>query len=152
GAPVDASGRALLPGAREELAAIAALRTDGAQNDGTVAAADAGRGLFLGSAFDRAALLAALGGRLPLHIATHLRHGCGSASGRLADVGLQLSGDDVICAREILDARPRLPLVVLSACETGEGRFVDAEGLQGISRAFLESGTRNLVVTLWPVE
>jgi CHAT domain-containing protein len=41
---------------------------------------------------------------------------------------------------------------VLSACETAEGRFVDAEGLQGVARAFLESGTRNLLVTLWPVE
>ena len=28
---------------------------------------------------------------------------------------------------------------------------MDAEGLQGVARAFLESGTRNLVVTLWPV-
>jgi CHAT domain-containing protein len=43
-------------------------------------------------------------------------------------------------------------LAVLDACETAEGRFVDAEGLQGVARAFLESGTRNLVVTLWPVE
>jgi CHAT domain-containing protein len=41
---------------------------------------------------------------------------------------------------------------VIDACETAEGRFVDAEGLQGVARAFLESGTRNLLVTLWPVE
>ena len=29
---------------------------------------------------------------------------------------------------------------------------MDAEGLQGVCRVFLESGTRNLLVTMWPVE
>ena len=48
-------------------------------------------------------------------------------------------------------ARP-LPLVVLPACETGGGAFVDAQGLHGLARAFLESGTRDLLVTLWPVQ
>src|SRR6185503_13872129 len=69
-----------------------------------------------------------------------------------AGIGLELSNGSSLCAREILEAKPKLPLAVLSACETAEGRFVDAEGLQGIARAFLESGTRNLLVTLWPVE
>ena len=70
----------------------------------------------------------------------------------MADVGLELSRGDAFCANEILGLKPTLPMVVLDACETAGGRFVDAEGLQGISRAFLESGTRNLVVTLWPVD
>ena len=66
--------------------------------------------------------------------------------------GLELSGGDSFCAREIREAKPNLPLAVLDACETAGGGFVDGEGLQGISRAFLESGTRNLIVTLWPVD
>ena len=42
--------------------------------------------------------------------------------------------------------------MVLTACETAGGRAIDAEGLHGVSRAFLEGGTRNVLVTLWPVE
>jgi CHAT domain-containing protein len=94
----------------------------------------------------------ALRGGGPVHIATHLARGCGRASGRLGDIGLELSGGDALCAREIEEIRPRSPLTVLAACATAEGRFLDAEGLQGIARTFLESGTRNLLVTLWPVE
>ena len=58
----------------------------------------------------------------------------------------------MLCARDIEAMRPRLPLVVLTACETAGGRFIDGEGMHGISRAFLESGTTRLVTTLWPVE
>jgi CHAT domain-containing protein len=71
---------------------------------------------------------------------------------RFPDIGLLLSDASVFSAREVAESEPRLPLVVLSACSTGGGRFVDAEGLQGLARAFLEGGTRNLAATLWPVE
>jgi tetratricopeptide (TPR) repeat protein len=159
GSPVDSAGRSLLPGASEELVAIAALHkttsVESIPSGKTVQAGDTevpGVRLRVGSAFDRQSLAAALQSRAPMHIATHLRHGCGGAEGRLADVGLELSGDDVFCAGEILESRPQLPLAVLAACETAEGRFLDAQGLQGLARAFLESGTRNLLVTLWPVE
>jgi hypothetical protein len=157
GNPIDGEGRALLPGSREELAAIAALHgaSSIAPAAGDVQAGtqnEAGFRLRAGASFDRKALTAALAGDDPIHIATHLIHGCGRSQGRLADVGLELSGGSSFCAREILDSKPRLPLAVIDACETAEGRFVDAEGLQGVSRAFLESGTRNLLVTLWPVE
>jgi tetratricopeptide (TPR) repeat protein len=162
GSPVDAAGVPALPGAREELAEIAKLRGEGrgvssaAQDaDATVQAAPSLEPQSLvrvGSAFDRDSLVAALRDTRPLHVATHLVQGCGSAGGRLADVGLELSGDSSLCASEIAAIRPRLPLAVLAACATGEGRFVDAEGLQGVSRAFLESGTRNVLVTLWPVD
>ena len=154
GSPVDEQGRTLLSGAREELARIAAMRSATPLLDaGAVLAASPGSplGLFTGTAFDRDALATALRGTSALHIATHLEHGCGRAQGRLADVGFELSRGESLCAREIAEIRPRLPLAVLSACETAEGRSVDAEGLQGVARAFLESGTRNLVVTLWPV-
>lgn len=157
GNPVDSDGRALLPGAREELAAVASLRgasvTSPTLRDVQAASLDgANVQVRAAGAFDRKSLNAALEGHLPIHVATHLVHGCGRKQGRIADVGLELSSDSSFCAREILDSKPRLPLAVLDACETAEGRFVDAEGLQGVARAFLESGTRNLLVTLWPVE
>lgn len=151
GSPVDHEGRPLLAGAREELASIARMRS-GSSDAAVVQAADSPPlGLRIGTAFDRDSLVAALRGTSALHLATHLEHDCGHSQGRLADVGFELSRGEALCAREIAEIRPRLPLAVLSACETAEGRFVNAEGLQGVARAFLESGTRNLVVTLWPV-
>lgn len=159
GSPVDSQGREL-PGAREELALIARMRSTPSTRDssdaGAVLAADpstAPLDLRMGTAFDRNALIAALRGTAALHLATHFEHACGRSRGRLADVGFELSRGDALCAREIADIGPHLPLAVLSACETAESRpkDADAEGLQGVARAFLESGTRNLVVTLWPV-
>ncbi|HEV8111856.1 MAG TPA: CHAT domain-containing protein [Planctomycetota bacterium] len=157
GNPVDTDGRAFLPGAREELAVVAALhgegetRTDG--NDVQARAPTAtGIQVSTGTAFNRAALMSALAGNHPIHVATHLVRGCGRKQKRMADVGLELSAGQSFCAQEIVASRPRLPLAVLDACETAEGGVVDAEGLQGVARAFLESGTRNLLVTLWPVE
>jgi hypothetical protein len=157
GHPVDADGKARLPGAREELSNVAALHgarpADWKSSD--VLASNRSTSevrMHMGSAFDRKSLLDALATQDSLHVATHLVNQCGDRSGRIAGVGLELSDGASLCAREILEAHPRLPLAVLSACATAEGRFVDAEGLQGVARAFLESGTRNLLVTLWPVE
>jgi hypothetical protein len=157
GNPVDAEGRALLPGAREELAVVAALHGErgdkvDARDVQAGSSAESGQQPRTAAAFDRASLMTALQGNHPLHVATHLVRGCGQKQKRIADVGLELSGGSSFCAQEIVEARPHLPLAVLDACETAEGGLVDAEGLQGVARAFLESGTRNLLVTLWPVE
>jgi len=157
GHPVDADGKARLPGAREELFEVAALhgaRPAEASSPDVLASESSTSAvrMHVGAAFDRKSLLEALSTSDPLHVATHLVNECGENSGRIAGVGLELSDGARLCAREILEVHPRLPLAVLSACATAEGRFVDAEGLQGVARAFLESGTRNLLVTLWPVE
>jgi CHAT domain-containing protein/predicted negative regulator of RcsB-dependent stress response len=42
-------------------------------------------------------------------------------------------------------------LVVLSACRTGVGRNVRGEGMQGLSRAFLDAGAARVVFSLWEV-
>jgi len=126
-----------LPGARAELDDLERLYADAT--------------LRSAAGFDRAAFTGALVGDRPLHVATHFVPGC-EDRGRLAGVGLQLSGGDILCPQDVQAAEPGLPLVVLSACESQTGRFVDSQGLLGVARAFLESGTRNLLVTLWPVE
>jgi CHAT domain-containing protein len=46
---------------------------------------------------------------------------------------------------------PQKPLVVLSACETGQGK-ARGGGLLGMGRALLTAGASGLVVTLWRVE
>ncbi|MFN0242137.1 MAG: CHAT domain-containing protein [Planctomycetota bacterium] len=138
GSPLDESGARRLPGAHEELAGIGA----------TCASART----LSDDDFTRDALIAALRGTEPVHIATHLAFGVGTRSWRLANVGFELSRGESLAAHEILEIRPVLPLAVLSACETGGGDLLDAEGLQSVARAFLESGTRNLLATLWPVE
>lgn len=138
GSPLDQSGARRLPGAHEELASIGA----------TCASART----LSDDDFTRDALIAALRGTEPVHIATHLAFGVGTRSWRLANVGFELSRGESLAAHEILEIGPALPLAVLSACETGGGELLDAEGLQSVARAFLESGTRNLLATLWPVE
>jgi CHAT domain-containing protein/Tfp pilus assembly protein PilF len=42
-------------------------------------------------------------------------------------------------------------LVTLSACDTGSGEARAGEGVMGLRRGFVEAGTRNLLMTLWPI-
>ncbi|APZ54423.1 Tetratricopeptide repeat-containing protein [Salipiger abyssi] len=42
-------------------------------------------------------------------------------------------------------------LVVLSACETGQGAHDYSEGLEGLPRAFYVAGAQNVLAALWPV-
>lgn len=42
-------------------------------------------------------------------------------------------------------------LVVLSACDTGQGVFDYSEGLEGLPRAFYVAGAKNVLAALWPV-
>lgn len=73
--------------------------------------------------------------------------------------GLVLSGFDengtavarFLRAQDIASLKLDAHLVVLSGCETGQGRVVDIEGLVGLSQAFLQAGSRQVVSSLWRV-
>lgn len=43
-------------------------------------------------------------------------------------------------------------LVVLSACQTARGRLRGGEGVESLARAFLYSGSRGVIASLWPVD
>ncbi len=44
------------------------------------------------------------------------------------------------------------PMVVLSACNSGNGKLYNGEGLMSLARSFILAGVPSVVETLWPVE
>jgi CHAT domain-containing protein/Tfp pilus assembly protein PilF len=69
--------------------------------------------------------------------------------------GLLLAAEDrdtVLHAYEIIDRHLGADLVVASSCESGLGGGGRAEGMMGLSRAFLGSGCASACVSLWNVE
>ena len=58
--------------------------------------------------------------------------------------------DYLLTMDEISQVQLRAKLVVLSCCHSAQG-YVRAEGVVGIARAFLGSGARSVLVSLWPI-
>ncbi|CAA6829332.1 MAG: Unknown protein [uncultured Aureispira sp.] len=59
--------------------------------------------------------------------------------------------DNFLYAYEISQLNLNASLVVLSACETGYGRFDQGEGVLSLARSFMYAGVPSLVVSLWQV-
>jgi len=59
--------------------------------------------------------------------------------------------DGIITLSEVTDLRLNTDLVVLSACLTGAGDIASGEGVLSFARAFHQSGSKGVVVSLWPV-
>ena len=91
-----------------------------------------------------------------LHVATH---GLIDAS-RPSASGLMLSRwdeagqpvDGFLSLEDIYGLSLQADLVVLSGCRTALGKEVRGEGLVGLSRGFLQAGSRAVVASLWQVE
>jgi CHAT domain-containing protein/lipoprotein NlpI len=63
------------------------------------------------------------------------------------------ANDSVLFAHDVYDLKlPRVRLAVLSACETGSGRYFGGEGVMNMARPFLSAGVPLVVASLWPVE
>jgi CHAT domain-containing protein/Tfp pilus assembly protein PilF len=60
-------------------------------------------------------------------------------------------GQDLLYVREIYNLPVRANLVILSACETGDGRLLEGEGIASIARGFSYAGAKSLLATRWPV-
>lgn len=134
GAPTDSTGRTRLPAALEELQQIAERRRCT---------------LLIGAEMTRAALIAALEEEACLHIATHIEWVDTQAGPAPA---MELADDQLFDVEDMPGRLGSRELVVLAGCESAGGRVLDGEGVLGFARAFLESGTRGVVATLWPVE
>jgi CHAT domain-containing protein/Tfp pilus assembly protein PilF len=59
--------------------------------------------------------------------------------------------DGDLFASEIYNLSLNADLAVLSACQTGLGKYSEGEGVIGLSRALVYAGARNLIVSFWSV-
>ncbi|XP_022785466.1 uncharacterized protein LOC111325817 [Stylophora pistillata] len=60
--------------------------------------------------------------------------------------------DYMLTMGDIASVRIRAKLVVLSCCHSAKGKIMQAEGVMGIARAFIASGARSVLVSLWAVD
>jgi CHAT domain-containing protein len=84
-----------------------------------------------------------------------LRSGLLMAGANLTWKGLQLPKgieDGILTAREVSNMNlMNTQLVVLSACQTGQGDVKGSEGVEGLQRGFKMAGVRYIIMSLWQV-
>ncbi len=107
---------------------------------------------LLGSQATKTAVLGQMEQASLIHLATHgildAKHGLDSA---IALAPGNSPGDDGwLTARELLNLDLKAQLVVLSACNTGQGA-ISGDGIVGLSRSLLAAGTPSAIVTQWAV-
>ena len=59
--------------------------------------------------------------------------------------------DSFLTLSDIEGLKVSSDLVVLSACDTGSGKYYTGEGVMGLGRGFLLAGSRSVLASLWPV-
>jgi CHAT domain-containing protein len=110
---------------------------------------------LLGPDATKQRVLSELSGADVLHLAVHaIDEEQDEMHSRLALAKAQANGgNDDLEAREIyqLDLR-KTHLAVLSACQTGSGRYYAGEGSMSLARAFLVAGVPVVVSSLWAVD
>ena len=95
---------------------------------------------------------AAAGGADVVHFATHFVAPEGEDSGARIVLSLDAAGrPELLGATEIAKTQAPVGLVVLSGCASGGAAVLPAEGLMGLSRAWMLAGARTVLATLWPL-
>lgn len=62
------------------------------------------------------------------------------------------SDDAFLTLSEIEKMKLNSDLTVLSACDTGSGKYYTGEGIMGLSRGFLLAGSKSVLASLWPID
>jgi CHAT domain-containing protein/Tfp pilus assembly protein PilF len=73
-------------------------------------------------------------------------------SGVVLGVDSATSDDGLLQVREIIHLRFNADLVTLSACDTSVGKLQGEEGVTDLAEAFLVSGARSVVASLWSAD
>lgn len=60
--------------------------------------------------------------------------------------------DGILYSEEAYNLNLNADLVVLSSCESGIGKIIKGEGMMALTRGFLYSGAKNILVTLWKID
>lgn len=133
-----------LPGAEEEAKEVAELLHTGA---------------IIGPDATKANVVQQLPGARIIHLATHGLLEYGQHNGFFLR-GLEVPGaialapfekdDGLLTATEIMQFKLTAELVVLSACNTGQGH-ITGDGVVGLSRAWIAAGVPSVIVSLWTV-
>ncbi|MEL7330211.1 MAG: tetratricopeptide repeat protein, partial [Cyanobacteria bacterium J06559_1] len=69
----------------------------------------------------------------------------------LVDEAGQLKENGFLRLHDIFNLKLAAELVVLSACQTGQGENISGEGIVGLSRGFMYAGAERVAVSLWNV-
>lgn len=89
-----------------------------------------------------------------LHLAMHafVNDDEAMSSGLLFANPADSTEDGFLHAYEIYDLDLNAELVILSACNTGQGEFQEGEGVVSLGRAFAYAGCSNIVMSLWQAD
>ena len=108
---------------------------------------------LLGERATREAVLQEMNSVSLIHIAAHGNADRGEIafSPRPTADSIPEEEDYLLRVSDISQVKLRAKLVILSCCHSGRGE-IKVEGVIGIARAFLASGARSVLVTLWAIE
>lgn len=141
----------------ESLSSLTRLRGSGREAATILETIGSSSDQVTGFAATREAFLNAdLAGYKILHIATHAKADTerpdqsGIVFSRFAEDGGRLN--EMIRLPDIYSLKLNCDLVVLSACETGIGKELKGEGVLSLNNAFIQSGSKAVLSTLWKVE
>ncbi|XP_078345327.1 uncharacterized protein LOC144630845 [Oculina patagonica] len=89
-----------------------------------------------------------------VHIAAHgdVERGEIALASNSSVIGIPKKDDFMLTMKDIAEVGIRAKLVVLSCCHSANGKILTAEGVVGIARAFLGSGARSVLMSLWAVD
>ena len=86
-----------------------------------------------------------------IHLSTHAQANPGKGNFSFIVFSDGSGAYDSLYVNDIYQLSILSELVVLGACETAQGQLYNGEGVISLARAFMQSGSRSVVTTLWSV-